>query len=82
MLAREMNILPTLTNTGSLKAWLKIMLAPASTSQYVDEYYDRQFIEHQNIFMPVVIISLLTLVQILGHPLQLFKNIISNRQHR
>jgi hypothetical protein len=77
-LAQEMGIMPTLANVKSLRTWLKIMLTPASTTQYMDKYFDQQAIDRQKVHTPVSIIALLTVMRLLGYPLQLIKGVRSN----
>ncbi len=74
-LAQEMGILPTLTTVGSLKTWLKIMLSPASTTHYIDEYFDKQSIARQKVHTPAILLALLTLMRLLGYPLRLIKRV-------
>jgi hypothetical protein len=68
MLAREMNIMPTLAKVRSLRTWLKIMLTPISTLHYMDEYFDPKEIDGQKVYMPVVIVGFLGLMRLLGLP--------------
>jgi dimethylaniline monooxygenase (N-oxide forming) len=72
-LAREMGIMPTLAAVKSLRTWLKIMFTPASTTQYMDKYFDRQSIDQQKVHTPVILLALLTLMRLLGYPLRLIK---------
>jgi len=74
-LAKEMDIMPTLTNVNSLRACLKIILAPASTFHYIDEYFDRQAIERQKVYTPIVLLTLLTLLRPLEYAFQLIHRI-------
>ena len=74
-LAKEMSIMPTLGNVKSLRTWLKIMFTPASTTHYVDKYFDKQAIERQKVHTPVILLALLTLMRLLGYPLRLIKRI-------
>jgi hypothetical protein len=69
-LAREMGIMPTLTAVRSLGTWLKIMIIPASTTHYVDHYFDRRSIERQKVFTPYLILALLSLLRLFEYPLQ------------
>jgi cation diffusion facilitator CzcD-associated flavoprotein CzcO len=69
-LAREMGIMPTPRTVGSLGTWLKIMFIPASTTHYVDQYFDRRSIERQKVFTPFLILALLSLLRLFEHPLQ------------
>ena len=75
MLAREMGIMPTLATVKSLRTWLKIRLAPASTTHYVDTYFDQQAIDRQPVYVPAILIALLTLIRLLGYPLRFIKRI-------
>lgn len=72
-LAKEMGTFPTLRRAGSLRSWWKTWLAPASTSQYVDESYDASFVRRQRIHAPPVIIVLLLLVKALDLALTPFR---------
>jgi hypothetical protein len=74
-LAREMGILPTFATVGSLRTWLKIMFAPASTMHYVDEYFDRQAIEREKVYTPVILLAFLILMRLLGFPFRLIKSV-------
>jgi dimethylaniline monooxygenase (N-oxide forming) len=74
-LAQEMGILPTLATVGSLKTWLKIMFSPASTTHYIDEYFDTQSIEQQKVHTPAIFLALLALMRLLGYPLRLIKRV-------
>ncbi|KAA3645370.1 MAG: NAD(P)/FAD-dependent oxidoreductase [Chloroflexi bacterium] len=76
ILAQKMNILPTLGKVKSLRTWLKLMLAPASTTHYIDEYFDQQAIEYQNIHTPFVIVALLAMMRLFEYP---FRIIVSMR---
>jgi hypothetical protein len=62
-----------LATVGSLRTWLKIMLTPISTLHYVDEYFDRQQIDHQKVYMPGILVAVLGLVRLLGFPLRLIR---------
>ena len=75
-LAKEMGIMPTLANVKSLRTWLKIMFTPASTTHYVDKYFDKQLIEQQKVHTPVILLALLTLMRLLGYPLRLIKRAV------
>ena len=74
-LAKEMGILPTLANVKSLRTWLKILLTPASTTHYVDEYFDPQAIARQQIYPPSILTALLILMQPLGLLIRILKYI-------
>ena len=67
-LAREMGIMPTVANAGSLRTWVKIMLTPVSTLHYVDEYFDQKDLDGQRVYMPGVLVALLSLVRLLSFP--------------
>jgi len=73
ILAREMGIMPTLGKVRSLKTWLKIMLAPISTLHYMDEYFDKQAIDREKVYMPVFLFTFLALMRMLGFPFRLFR---------
>jgi hypothetical protein len=63
-----MDILPTWATVKSFRTWLKIMLAPASTFQYMDEYFDPSAMARQKIYMPAAIFALLSLLRLLVYP--------------
>lgn len=79
MLARDMGIMPTLANVGSLRTWWKIMLTPISTLHYLDEYFDVQEINQQEIHTPAVLIAFLAIMRVLGLPVRLIQNIDRQR---
>lgn len=64
LLAQVMGIMPTLATVRSLRIWLKIMLTPASTSHYVDQYFERQAIEAQPVYTPPALVTLLLLLRL------------------
>jgi dimethylaniline monooxygenase (N-oxide forming) len=69
-LARDMGIMPTFAKVRSPKTWLKIMLTPASTIHYVDQYFDGDAIQHQKVFTPPIILALLTFLRLFDYPLR------------
>jgi len=75
VLAQEMGILPTLATVRSLRTWLKIILSPASTTHYVDQYFDPQAIDRQKVYMPGILCALLGLVRLFGFPFRWLKGI-------
>jgi hypothetical protein len=81
-LAREMGIMPTLATATSLRTWLKIMLTPASTTHYVDTYFDPQAIARQRVYIPAVLVLLLTLMRLLGYPFRFIKRMRPTRSTR
>lgn len=78
-LACEMGVLPTLRAVGSLRTWLKIMLAPASTTHYLDAHFDPQAVARQQIHTPPVLIAILTLMRLFGLPFRFFKRLRRKR---
>ncbi len=64
LLAQAMGIMPTPATVRSLRTWLKIMLTPASTSHYVDQYFDRQAIDAQPVYTPAALVALLILLRL------------------
>jgi hypothetical protein len=80
-LAHEMGILPsagsmpTPANMRSLRTWLKIMLSPISTTHYLDQYFDAKAIERQKVYMPGILVALLSLARGLGFPFRLIKSL-------
>jgi hypothetical protein len=78
-LAKEMGIMPTLTNVKSWRTWLKIILAPASTTHYVDEYFDPQAIARQQVYPPVILTILLTFMLPLEILIRIIKYIRNSR---
>jgi dimethylaniline monooxygenase (N-oxide forming) len=79
ILAREMGIMPTLTSVRSLMTWLKIMLTPISTLHYTDEYFDQQAVDRQKVYMPGILVGVLSLVRLLGFPFRLLKSVRHSR---
>ena len=75
LLAQEMGILPTLANVGSLRTWLNIMLTPASTTHYVDQYFERQSIDRQQVYMPGILVAFLGLARLCGFPLRWIRGV-------
>jgi len=76
-LAHEMGIMPTLATVGSLSTWLKIVFTTVSTTHYVDEYFDRQSIDQQKIYTPVILLVFLSLMRLLGFPFRLIKSFLN-----
>jgi hypothetical protein len=74
-LAQEMSLMPSLSAVKSLRVWLKIMLAPASTTHYMDAYFDPQSIARQKVYTPAVLVALLGLIRMLGYLLRLTKSV-------
>ncbi len=74
-LAREMGMMPTRANVRSLRTWLKIILAPISTTHYTDAYFDQEALDRQKVYMPAVLFAFLTLMRLLGSPFQWIKRI-------
>lgn len=42
-----------------MRLWLIIQLVPASTTHYVDDYFDRQALQRQRVFMPAALVGIL-----------------------
>ena len=73
-LAGLMGSLPTLRKVGSLRRWLMVQLAPASTLQYVDDDFDPREMDAQVIHSPPVITLLLLGIKLLlDLPYQILK---------
>jgi hypothetical protein len=68
-LAQAMGSLPTLRKIGSFKAWSKVMLAPASTTHYVDRDHDAEALSMETVHSPALITGLLILIKLLENPL-------------
>ncbi|MFK7850363.1 MAG: NAD(P)-binding domain-containing protein [Akkermansiaceae bacterium] len=68
-LARMMDCYPTRRKIGSTKAWIKTLLAPASTMHYVDSDHDPKAVSADKIHSPIIITSLLVLIKALQKPL-------------
>lgn len=73
LLATEMGIMPSPAKDLSLRTWLKILLVPASTTHYMDEYFDQQAIEQQQVYTPSMLVVLLFLLRLLVFPLRWMK---------
>jgi dimethylaniline monooxygenase (N-oxide forming) len=82
ILAQAMDMMPTLANVKSLRTWLKIMLAPASTTHYMDKYFDQRSIDRHAVYTPVILLLLLALMRLLGYPLRLIKRVRNNKKVR
>lgn len=74
-LARAMGVMPTLATVGSVRTWLNIMLTPASTTHYVDAYFDQPAIDRQKRYMPPVLVALLSLIRLGGYPIRWVKRV-------
>lgn len=79
ILARELGSLPTLHRLGSINTWLKVTLAPASTTHHVNDYFDQGELERQRVYTPPVLIGILVLLRLLGVPNRLVKWVAGNR---
>ncbi|HAV78190.1 MAG TPA: hypothetical protein DCX53_12650 [Anaerolineae bacterium] len=75
LLAKEMGIMPTFANVRQFTTWLKLYLVPASTTHYVDEYFNKQAFRIEKIYMPIILYFFLSLMRILGYPLRLINPI-------
>lgn len=64
-LARAMGSYPSLRRAGSLRAWCKTWLSPASTLHYLDEDYDPSFVARQPVHAPPSLTLLLLLLKVL-----------------
>lgn len=62
-LARLMNCYPTLKRTGSIRRWLRMMLAPATTIHYFEGQFASPTTGQPPIHSPIAIILLLLLVK-------------------
>jgi cation diffusion facilitator CzcD-associated flavoprotein CzcO len=71
ILAREMDTMPTFANVKSIKTWLNIMLTPASTVHYLDEYFDKALIDKQKVHTPFILIAIMSLARIVDYPFRL-----------
>lgn len=74
-LAHELGIMPTLKRVKSPHVWLKIMLTPASTTHYVDQFFDPQALVCQRVYTPPILLALLIVMRLLGFPLRLLKQL-------
>jgi dimethylaniline monooxygenase (N-oxide forming) len=75
-LAKEMGILPSLIACG-VGTWLKIQLVPASTTHYVDDYFERQMLTRQKVYLPFFLIALMVMIRLLTFPWIYLKRILS-----
>jgi hypothetical protein len=82
VLAKEMGVMPTTASVKSWRTWKNVLLTPASTTHYVDQYFDRQAIDRQQVYTPAALVVLLTLMRLLGYPLRLIKRVRSPRSTR
>lgn len=63
LLARRMGCSPSLKRLG-FRRWLKVMLTPASTSHYLTEHFDGDFIDRQQRYLPGFLVGLLLMVKL------------------
>ncbi len=82
LLAREMDIIPTLAKVRSLRTWMKIILAPISTFHYVDEYFDSEKIDRQKVYMPAVLVAFLSVMRALGAPFRAYNSFIHLKKEK
>jgi hypothetical protein len=75
ILAKEMGVMPTFATVKSLRTWLKIMLAPASTAHYMDEYFDPQVINRERVYTPPILLAIMAVARLLGFPFRLIKSV-------
>lgn len=78
-LASDMGIMPSLANM-KFKTWLKLMLTPSSTTQYLDEYFDEGELERQKIYMPLSLVALMLLFGLVAYPWKYFKRFVVSPQ--
>lgn len=71
-LAKAMGIMPSLTSLSSVRTWLKLMFVPASTTHYVDEYFDESMHQQEKIHTPAALISILLALRLFEFPFQYF----------
>jgi hypothetical protein len=58
------------------------MFTPASTTHYVDEYFDHQSIDRQKVYTPAILLAFLILMRLLGFPIRAVKNAHSVKPER
>ncbi len=68
VLAKEMGIMPSLQKIGSFRTWLKLMLAPASTTHYQDEYFDKSLLQQEKVYTPSLLIGIMFLMRFVVSP--------------
>ena len=69
-LAQEMDVLPSLAKLRSVRLWLRILLVPASTTHYVDEFFDPSNVAQQRVFMPPVLVAIMLALRTVSLPLR------------
>jgi dimethylaniline monooxygenase (N-oxide forming) len=74
-LARDMDLMPSWSKLN-FKTWLKVMLTPSSTFHYLDEYFDEQELEQQQVYMPFVLVAIMSLVHVLMLPWNYLKRLL------
>jgi len=79
ILAKEMGVMPSLITVKSLHTWLKIMLAPASTTHYMDDYFDPQAINHERVYTPHILLVIMAAARLVGFPFRLIKSIRNSK---
>ncbi len=70
-LAKTMGVYPSFGKV-SLRAWLKLMLTPVSTTHYTDEFFDDSRLLRAEIFMPFSLILLLISIKAFGEICSIF----------
>jgi hypothetical protein len=67
-IARLIGTLPTLKRVGSLRRWWRIMRSPASTTHYLDNDHDPDFIDALPVHTPALITILLMIIKAIDLP--------------
>lgn len=80
LLAREMDIMPTLAKVRSWRTWVKIMLTPISTFHYLDVYFESNEIEGQKVYMPAVLVAFLSMMRALGFPFRAYNSFVQTKK--
>ena len=63
VLAKEMNIMPTSNSISSFHTWLKLLLTPASTTHYLDSYFDKKSLKQERVYTPPLLIFIMFLIR-------------------
>ena len=75
-LAKKMGILPRLSKLRSVRRWIKILLSPFSTTHYLSDDFDPDYIDRQRVYSPLIITSILLIIKFFDIPYKMVKNLM------
>tara|TARA_B100000482_G_C12480981_1_gene248685 strand:- start:21 stop:263 length:243 start_codon:yes stop_codon:yes gene_type:complete len=71
-----MGILPRLSKLRSIRRWIKILLSPFSTTHYLGDDFDPDYIDRQRVYSPVIITLLLLIIKFFDIPYKMVKKLM------